>query len=163
MHVPWTIALLMLSSQLVVASSGNDNSCGSCNAGYTCQAGTCVLDTARLTANPLPNITSDNPGGPIKTTGISASTGSTSTGEAETTTTTTAGETSDTGEVKSTSQAESHSSSPSVTSQVTSASSSSSAGAAASTSSGAATSLSMDLGSLVTWGFAWVIGLPLVV
>ncbi|KAJ5453991.1 uncharacterized protein N7458_004947 [Penicillium daleae] len=166
MHAPWTIALLMLGSQLIGASTTTDASCGTCQAGYTCKDGTCVLDTARLTGNPLPIITSDNPGGPIKTTGMSATTDATSTGEAKTTSAATGGATSSTGETKSTSMTEMHSSSPSMTSQVMSTgspSSSSSAGAAASTSSGAAGSLSMDWDSWVAWGFAWAIGLPFVV
>ncbi|KAJ5875123.1 uncharacterized protein N7473_012470 [Penicillium subrubescens] len=165
MHAPWTIAILMLGSQLVSASINADSSCGSCQVGYSCQAGTCVLDTARLTGNPLPNITSDNPGGPIKTTGISATTEVTSTGEAKTTGTATGDMTSSNGETKSTSKTEAHSSSsPSMTSQASSSSlaSSSSAGAAASTSSGAASSLSLEGNSWVAWGLAWAIGLPLV-
>ncbi|GLI76011.1 hypothetical protein PoHVEF18_004277 [Penicillium ochrochloron] len=165
MHTPWAITVLILGSQLVGASSNADSSCGTCEVGYSCQAGTCVLDTARLTGNPLPNITSDNPGGPIKTTGMSATTDATSTGEAKTTGTATGGATSSTSEAKSSSKSEAHSSaSASMTSQASSSSpaSSSSAGAAASTSSGAAASLPLEIDLWVAWGLAWAIGLPLV-
>lgn len=165
MRAPWTIAILMLGSQLVGASTNADSSCGTCQGGYSCQSGTCILDTARLTGNPLPIITSDNPGGPIKTTGMSATTDTTSAGEEKTTSTATGGATSSTGETKSTSMAGAHSSSsPSMTSQASSSSpaSSSSSGAAASTSSGAASSLSLEQNSWVAWGLAWAIGLPLV-
>lgn len=164
MRSPYAITLLILGSQLVSADSA-ETTCGTCVAGYICKAGECVLDTARLTGNPLPilTLTSDNPGGPIKTTGMSGTT-DTATGEVKTTSAATGGATMSTGEAKTTSNTWEHSSSsPSMTSQVvsTSAPASSSSVAAAATSSGVAGSLVVEWDSWVALGIAWAVGLPL--